>query len=221
MRHIPFILIVSVAGTAVLLWLGFWQLARLDWKQGLIAEAEQMITAAPVALPAAPDPEQDRYRPVTVTGQFTDQEAHVLTSTRELGPGFRVLTGFVTTDGRKIVVDRGFVVQEAKTAPRPGHPATVTGNLLWPDDMTSATPDFDSRDQIWFGRDLPKIATALGAEPILVVASANTGDDIMAMPATASFKNDHLGYAITWFGLAAVWVGMTLGWLWRMRAAKA
>ncbi len=220
MRSVFFVLVVAVAGFAILMSLGFWQLRRLEWKEGLIARAEAMIAVAPVPLPAAPDPGHDRYRAVTVAGRFTGEEAHVLTAS-ETGPGFLIVAAFETDDGRRILIDRGFVPEEARGAPRPAKPARVTGNLNWPDDMTSATPPYDAKADLWFGRDVAGIAARLKTLPILVVARDDTGDAIQAVPVTAVFRNNHLGYAIQWFGLAAVWAGMTVLYLWRIRTRQA
>lgn len=220
MRQILFILIVGLAGLATLLSLGIWQIKRLDWKEGLIAKAELMMREPAIALPAHPDFEHDRYRPVFASGSYTGEELHVLTSSREEGPGFRIIAAFVTDDGRRILVDRGFVQETQKMTPRPGHAGQVEGNLNWPDDMTSGTPDPDPAANMWFGRDVPVMSAYLKTEPLMIIARMPTGDGITALPATAAFKNDHLAYAVTWFGLALVWAGMTLGWLWRIRARK-
>lgn len=218
MRSILFALLVGLLGTGVLVSLGVWQMGRLEWKEGIIAEAEAMMAADPVALPAAPDPAVDRYRPVTVTGRFTGQEAHVLTSTRERGPGFLVIAAFETEGGRRILIDRGFVAEVDKGAARPGGVVLeVTGNLNWPDDMTSATPAPDEKRGIWFGRDVAAMSAALGTEPVMLVARSDTGEGVWPMPATAAFKNDHWEYAVTWFSLAIVWAGMTAAFLWRIR----
>ncbi len=220
MRTILFVLLIGVAGVGVLMSLGIWQLQRLAWKEGLIAQAEAVLALPPVALPAAPDPVADRYRPVTVTGRFTGEETHVLASTAE-GPGYLIIAAFQTEDGRRILIDRGFVPETGVKAVRPARAATVTGNLNWPDDVTSATPPHDPAANLWFGRDVAGMAAQLGTLPVLVIAAENTGDGITAMPATAAFRNDHLGYAIQWFGLAAVWAGMTAMYLWRIRTRTA
>ena len=61
--------------------MGVWQLQRLAWKEGILAEIDGADRGdAPVPLPAAPDPARDRYLPVTVTGAFTGEELHVLAS---------------------------------------------------------------------------------------------------------------------------------------------
>jgi surfeit locus 1 family protein len=217
-RSVVFAVVLGLAGVGVLASLGVWQLQRLEWKEAIIAGAEAKMAAAPVDLPATLDPVTDRYRAVRVSGRFTGEEAHVLTSTREKGPGFLVIAAF-ETGGRRILVDRGFVPQEAKTAPRPAHAADVTGNLNWPDDINSATPPYDAGAAIWYGRDLAGISALLGTEPVLIITRSDTGDGVIPQPVTtAGFRNDHFNYAITWFSLAAVWAGMTVYLLWRIRA---
>ncbi len=221
-RSYVFAIVLGVAGVAVLLSLGVWQLNRLEWKEAIIARADAMISEAPVDLPATPDPVADRYRAVTATGRFTGEEAHVLTSFREVGPGFLVIEAFETSDGRRILVDRGFVSEDQKNTPRPPTDATVVGNLNWPDDVTSSTPPYDAGRAIWYGRDVAGIAALLQTEPLLIIARSDTGSGIMSQPVTtAGFRNDHMQYAVTWFSLAAVWLGMTVYLLWRIRARTA
>ena len=219
MRNTIFAVLLGLAGAGVLISLGVWQMQRLAWKEGIIAAAEAMIAADPVALPPVPDPVADRYRSVTVEGRFTGEEAHVLTSTREEGPGFLVIAAYETSDGRRILIDRGFVPETEKTTPRPARAAGVTGNLNWPDDVTASTPPYDAERQIWYGRDVDGIAALLQTDPVLVIARSDTGDGVAARPvATTGFRNDHWEYAVTWFSLAAVWLGMTGLFLWRIRA---
>jgi surfeit locus 1 family protein len=94
----------------------------------------------------------------------------------------------------------------------------VAGNLNWPDDVTPSTPPYDAARAIWYGRDVAGIAALLGTEPILVIARSDTGDGVAPRPVTtAGFRNDHWQYAVTWFSLAAVWAGMTVFLLWRIR----
>ncbi|NJM81982.1 MAG: SURF1 family protein [Tabrizicola sp.] len=220
-RSIAFAVILGFSGAGVLIALGVWQMHRLEWKEGIIAGAEAMIAADPVALPASPDPVADRYRAVSVSGSFTGEEAHVLTSTREEGPGFLVIAAYETAGGRRILIDRGFVPEAEKTTARPARAAEVTGNLNWPDDVTSSTPSYDAAAAIWYGRDVAGIAALLRTEPVLIIARSDTGDGVSARPVTAAgFRNDHWQYAITWFSLAAVWLGMTAYLLWRIRGSK-
>ncbi|PRX38292.1 surfeit locus 1 family protein [Meinhardsimonia xiamenensis] len=219
MRRVFLPAIFGLAGAAVLLSLGFWQLQRLEWKQALLAEMTARAAAAPTAVPEAPDPERDRFRPVRVRGRFTGAELHVLTSMRGAGPGFRHVAAFVTSDGRRIMIDRGFAPASADVAPAQGE-AEVIGNLDWPRESDFFTPEPDIEQGLFFARDVTAMAEFLGTEPLLVVARRAEPADprLTPMPVDPSaIPNDHLGYAITWFLLAAVWLGMTGLWLWRIR----
>lgn len=219
MRRILFLLIFGIAGVAILAALGSWQVRRLEWKQGVLAEIEARIAAEPQPLPAQPDPDRDRFLPVRVTGTMGAQELHVLVSTRTLGAGYRIVAPFVAEDGRRILVDRGFVATEDKDRPRQHGPMQVAGNLHWPDEVDGYTPDPEPAKNIWFAREVPVLAAALGTEPVLVIARSQTDPHVTPLPVdTAGIPNDHLGYAVTWFGLALVWAAMTLYFLWRTRA---
>lgn len=213
-------LIFGVVGTAVLLSLGTWQVQRLQWKEGILAQIDQRIADDPVALPIGPTEAEDEYLPVTVSGTFQDSFVDVLVSTQETGPGFRAITVFLTEDGRRILVDRGFVPEVAKADPRANGQAVVTGNLLWPDEVDGYTPAPDLGRNMWFARDLPAMAAALNTEPLLVVLRSSTEDSAPATPMpvdSIGISNDHLEYAVTWFSLAAIWVLMTGYFLWRQR----
>lgn len=218
LRRIIFPILMGIAGCALLIGLGVWQVQRMHWKAGVLAQIEAMIHAAPVALPAVPSEAGDEYRAVTVRGAFTGEFIELLAGQKGTSPGVRIIEAFATADGRRILVDRGFLEDAARTAPRTGGAAQVTGNLLWPDDSDSFTPPPDPKTGLWFARDLPAMAAKLGTEPLLVVASTPTGDGIAPVPVdTSTIPNDHWGYAIQWFSLAAVWGVMTLYLLWRIR----
>ncbi|MGG7568354.1 SURF1 family protein [Rhodovulum sp. DZ06] len=216
MARVIAVLAFGLIGAAILVALCNWQLNRLDWKLGVIAQLEERLNAEPVALPADPDPVADKYLRVRVEGRFLPGEAHNLSSMKPWGPGFRIIAPFETAEGRRILVDRGYVPQDQKDAARALPAGTVTGALLWPDEITSATPEPDLEANYWFGRDPWKLADALGTEPVMIVAEEGAGDFPRASPVTVNLKNDHLGYAVTWGGLAAVWLVMTGVVLWRL-----
>ena len=212
MRRLLFPLLLGVVGVAILCSLGFWQVGRLGQKQAQIAAIEARIDSAPADLPSMPDRDVDQYLPVRVTGALSSEEAPVLTSLRDQGPGYRVVSALATGD-RRILVDLGFVPEVAKALPRTAERVTITGNLLWPQETDSWTPAPDAREGIWFARDVAPMAEALGTEPVLVVARSIEGADLGTTPQpvdTGSIPNDHLNYAITWFGLAAVWAAMSV-----------
>jgi surfeit locus 1 family protein len=209
-------------GVGILIGLGLWQLARLEKKEAYLAEIEAQIVAAPVALPADPDPVQDRFLPVIVTGEFQGAALSVLVSRKQIGPGVRLIAPFVTDTGRRIMVDRGFVAEAARGEDHTATAFEVTGNLHWPQETDSYTPPPDAAAGLWFARDVPAMAAALDTDPILLIARSDTGGGVEPMPVdTAGIPNDHLQYAITWFSLALVWAGMTGLFLWRIRQRTA
>lgn len=219
MRRFLFLLLIGLAGAAVLVRLGNWQVQRLAWKQGVLAEIETRIDDAPVSLPADPDPERDRYLAVAVRGTMEPGEIDVLVSTKTLGAGYRVIAPFVTDTGRRILIDRGFIPASDKGAERGTGLMSVTGNLHWPDEIDSFTPDPDRGANIWFARDVPALAKELRTEPVLLIARSETDPAITPLPvSTEGIPNDHLQYAVTWYGLALIWALMTLYFLWRTRA---
>lgn len=214
--------VLLVAGLAAFVGLGVWQLQRLAWKQGVLAEIEAQIAGEAVALPADPDPQADRYLPVEIAGRMEPGELHVLVSSRDYGAGFRIIAPFETRDGRRIMVDRGFVLNEAKDAERQIGEMGLEGNLHWPDERDGFTPEDDPEGNWWYARDVEKMSDALGTAPVLVIARTETDPGIRVMPVTTEgIPNDHFEYAMTWFLMAVTWVGMTGFALWRIRRRNA
>ena len=216
MRRSLFFIFIGLGGAAILLALGVWQMQRLAWKQSVIADIEARIAADPVALPAIPDPERDAYLPVTISGTWGTGALRVLVSQKDVGPGYRIISPLETDLGR-ILVDRGFIPTERELDIGSGN-VSVRGNLQWPQETDGFTPAPDLDGNIWFARDVPAMAAALDAKPILIVARQIDGaaTTIQPLPVdTARIPNDHLQYAITWFSLAALWLAMSLGFVLR------
>jgi surfeit locus 1 family protein len=214
-------IIFGITGIAILLSLGFWQVQRMNWKNGVLAQIEARIAAAPVALPDKPDPATDNRLSVRVTALIGFDEAHVLASSgRGEGPGFLVITpGLQKPDGRRILIDMGFIPEAQKNTVRKPQTVTIVGNLLWPNETDSFTPEPNMEKNIWFARDAEKMAAKFDTEPYLIVArTIEVGDyGPKPHPIGLNIPNDHKAYAITWFSLALVWFGMTVYLLYRIR----
>lgn len=220
-RQIIIPVLFGLAGAAILIGLGVWQVQRLAWKEAILADIDMRIAAAPVDLPAQPDPVDDRYLPVRVSGGMDEAALRVLVSRKQVGAGYRIISA-LDTGQRRLLIDRGFLRNDETIPPPPPGEVTITGNLHWPDDRSSATPDNDVAGNIWFARDIALMADTLGTEPLLLVARETSFDDspITPMPVdSAGIANDHLQYAITWFLLALVWLAMTGYFL--MKGARA
>jgi len=212
-------LLFGLIGCAILVGLGMWQVNRLAWKEAMLSAIDARVTAAPVALPENFEREVNRFLPVQATGMFGGDRIRVLVSQKKVGPGYRIISPFVV-GGRTIMVDRGFISIADELPVPPAGVVTVTGNLHWPEEVDSFTPEPDKKSDIWFARDVDRMAAELGAEPVLLIlrdASPST-PEIAPLPVSrAGIPNDHLTYAITWFSLAVIWFGMTVFLLWRIR----
>lgn len=221
-------ILIGLIGAGILVWLGTWQVQRLDWKRGILAQIEERINGPLRPLPpiAAVIPEQDRYKPVALIGQIGARDIRVLVSQKRVGAGYRIVSAFELTDGRRILLDRGFVpvAQGDADRSRPDEPEIeVQGNLHWPDDRTSSTPENDVLKNIWFARDIPEMAAHLNTEPLLVIARNMSPPDAGVTPLpvdTSGIPNDHLQYAITWYSLAVIWLIMSGALVWRIRQTK-
>lgn len=224
------IIATGVLGTAILISLCLWQLQRLEWKEGLIATLDARLKAAPMAFPDEFDIEAQEFSRVEMTGRFTGEpgahgfaDAPLLVTLRPHGAGYRVIQPFTLTDGRRVMVDRGFQPVEDKNkggaaaipTAAPTGALTLVGALRWPVEEYDEGPAFGARDNVWIGRDVPEMAALFDAEPVIVVAETSTavGEWPIPQPLEAvKIKNDHWEYAVTWGSLAAVWALMT-GWL--------
>ncbi|MCC1492146.1 SURF1 family protein [Cognatishimia sp. F0-27] len=223
MKRILAPLIIGALGAGILLWLGTWQMQRLAWKEGILSEIETVIAGPPQPLPVLVDPSAQRYQPVMLTGAIEAEGLYVLVSVKRQGAGWRIVSSFVTDDGRRVLVDRGFTPVDQKDTPLATGAVRLRGNLHWPDDRTSSTPENDPAANTWFARDIGAMAEALRTEPLLVIAAEMSPPDahVTPMPVdTSGIPNDHLQYAVTWFLLAAVWLLMTGLWITRSLKGK-
>jgi surfeit locus 1 family protein len=211
--------VMAAAMLAVLLGLGTWQVERLHWKQGLLAQIARAEAAASVPLPAGPDP----FIKVRVTGRLRDDlAASYGAEVRETpaGPqlGTQLIVPLERADGDAILVDRGWVPQSRPRAiARPNGEVTVEGYVRPGDTpgLFSVTDDPVARQ--FYTLDPVAIGAALGlprVEPFIVVAIGPTPPERYPDPARHLPRppNNHLSYAITWYGLAVALVVIFVLW---------
>src|SRR6266508_3480944 len=206
-------LIAAVLGCIVLIALGAWQLHRMQWKQGLIAELEGHLSAPPVSLSEAVEHPAE-FLHVKTSGLFEHAgELFVLTS--EGGrPGWRVVTPFASNEGIFVLVDRGFVADEQRELSRrpgsqpEGHVKVEGYVSRHPAGRGLFTPDNDAADNNWYWWDIPAMLAFGRIDPQSRVAPfilhVLPGPDSGAVPKPSSpmlgLSNNHLQYALTWFG---------------------
>jgi surfeit locus 1 family protein len=233
----------ALAGFVFLTSLGIWQLQRLAWKEALIARVALRMQMSFVPWPPAEagwpnvNAEQHEYLHVRVTGTFRhDLEAlcyELLSEARGKfsGPGYWVLTPLETAAGATFIVNRGFVPLDRKDAATRGEgqvagKVTVIGYLRLPERRSWFTPADDPAHHLWQARDPAAIAKAYGlahAAPFFVDAdaAANPGGLPQGGETKLVFPNNHLGYAITWFGLALALIAVFAAFAWKQLAVRA
>lgn len=221
LRRLIFPIVLGLSGLILLCSLGIWQIGRMYEKRAQLDEMTAGISTPAVAVPDTYDPEIDRFRPVIVAGDFTGERLYVISGKPDVGAGVRVISVLQTETGRRLLIDRGFLLDQDKHKVLTQKRVNVIGNLMWPRDANEYTPPPDAKTGMWFARDADKMSAMLNTEPLMIVARTDTGDGIEPVPVnTASIPNDHWGYAITWFSLALVWALMTGALIWRITARK-
>ena len=208
---------LALAGVAVLLALGVWQLQRRTWKLDLIARVEQRLAAAPVAPPIRAVGRNDEYTRVIARGRWRTGDTYTQAVT-VLGPGFWVLTPFETARGT-VLVNRGFVPQAMRgKAPAPSG-SDVRGLLRLSEPGGGFLRTNDPAGDRWFSRDVAAIAAArrVGTvAPYFIDAEANGAGWPRGGLTVVRFRNTHLVYALTWFALA----GMVGFFAWRIARVR-
>jgi surfeit locus 1 family protein len=219
----------------VLIALGVWQIERKAWKESLIAALTERVAAPPQALPAAKDwakidRASDEYRRVKFTATFDNaREALVFAAATGFrpdvtSPGYWVFTPARLADGSAIVVNRGFV-PDARRDPRSrpqgqtAEPIEITGAMRWPEERHWFTPADDPARNLWFTRDPVGMAAAKGVDPKMLApfyveqeAPMPPGGLPQPGKLVVVLSDNHLQYALTWFGLAAVLAAVFGSW---------
>jgi len=241
------LLIPAVLAFAVLIALGTWQIERKTWKEGLIAALTERLAAPPAALPAPAtwprlDSASDEYRRVEFTATFAHAKEALVYATASsfrpdvagAGPGYWIFTPARLPDGGFVIVNRGFVPEARKDAASQAGgqiagPVEIVGTMRWPDARHWFSPAADPRQNLWFTRDPLAIAAAKGlnqglapAAPFYVEQESPTPPGGLPQPGklVVRLRDEHLQYAVTWYGLALVLVVVFVVWARSSRRAR-
>lgn len=225
--------VFALAGVAILIGLGIWQLDRKIWKENLIATVTARLDRAPQPLPPPASWPQltpaDEYARVTFPAEFLPgQEALVYTAGSAFRPdvqgaGYWVLAPARLAGGSIVVIDRGFVPADRKDAASraPGAPqgvVDIVGVMRWPEAPGLFTPQAEPQNNVWYLRDSTAIAAAKkwnSNAPFYIEQEAPAPPGGLPKPGklVVALPDNHLQYAITWFGLALGLAGVYVVWL--------
>ncbi|WAX94685.1 SURF1 family protein [Aminobacter sp. NyZ550] len=232
-------LVLGTIAFALLIGLGSWQVERLNWKEGLIAQINERTQMQPLRLAEM----EVKYRatgdvdywPVTLSGTFEHAGERHFLATWEGQSGFYVYTPLKLDDGRFVMVNRGFVPYDFKdAAKRPvgqvTGPVSITGLARNPlaGKPGSLVPDNDPAKNVFYWKDLGVMAATAGLPadaavvPFFVDAdkTPNPGGLPVGGVTMVDMPNNHLQYAVTWYGLAAALLGVMGFWLLRRPESK-
>jgi cytochrome oxidase assembly protein ShyY1 len=223
---------VLVFGSIALrIWLGLWQLDRLDARRefnDVVAErieqppaefGELMSTAA-----AGGDPTDLEWRQTLITGSYLPEQ--ILWFNRSQGglAGDNILTPLVTDDGTTVLVNRGFVPLGATAPPPPSGTVDVLARVRVPQQrqLGELTDDADRSEPITEVRriELDRLAEQLPAPlaPVYVdlidAVPTPAATDPTPLPPPTLDEGPHLSYAVQWFIFAAC---VLVGWLLAVR----
>lgn len=226
--------LMTLAGLVILIGLGVWQLDRKVWKENLITTLNTRLGRAPQDLPpraswAQLREDKEEFRRVVFPAEFLDgEEALVYTAGSPLrpdvkGPGYWVFAPARLAGGSIILVNRGFVPADRKdpgtrTEGAPHGIVDIVGVLRWPETRNSFTPADDPKNNVWFLRDsnsIAKFKTWLTAAPFYIDQEGPVPPGALPKPGKLEVRlpDNHLQYAITWFGLALALAGVFIVWL--------
>jgi cytochrome oxidase assembly protein ShyY1 len=237
-RSIAGLALFSALIVALTVSLGVWQLQRRVAKHALIAALTERLAAVPIELPPPRDwaqltPANDEFRRVSFAARYANvPDAMVYSSGSAIrrdvsGPGTWAFMPAQLAGGARVVVNAGFVPntlqdraqQDRATKPLlTGEAVRLTGYLRFPETGGALTAAADAGKRLWFARDVAEMAATLGwgeVAPFYIDLEAPVPASGVPKPGPLSvrLKDDHLQYAITWFGLAAtVTIGFAV-WL--------
>lgn len=205
---------------AALCALGTWQVRRMHWKSDLLARIEASERAAPAPLGDSAEP----FAKVSASGRFDHaREALLGVEVRNTTLGAHLLTPLLRDGRPPVLVDRGWVpLERGRPLDRPEGEVSVVGFVRGADrrDWLSPVDDAPRRRFYVFDPEAIGAALALPAAPAPFGLVALAPPDAKpSLPEAARNlprpNNPHLGYVITWYGLAASLVGVLVAFILR------
>jgi surfeit locus 1 family protein len=214
------LLITTLIGLAILCNLGFWQLRRLDEKTKLIATLEERLTLPPIllfdAIVRVRKGEDLEYMPITTEGRVDPTHALAKVTSFQSKPGWQIIEPFVSLSGEFVLIDAGASSEKTFLALSSSNEAVNGIIRLHRKGKGYFDNDNDVKGNTWYWWDLPAMQKAAGlnedtfAAPFVIqkIHSDSPGMPPFPQPVKVELSNNHLGYAITWFGLAAALLGV-------------
>jgi cytochrome oxidase assembly protein ShyY1 len=216
--------VVCLAAMVAMVLLGLWQLRRLDERTSFndrVAANDQAESAPLADLLALPDPTTAEYRRAEAVGQYLPDEFLVVNVTQDGVTGRDVVSALLMDDGTILIVNRGFVANDATVPPAPTGTVEVIGRLKRGQRARTGQPSDDGSQPLTEIRrvDLTALAQQFD-EPIapmyieLVKSEPAEPNAVQMIKFPELDSGPHLSYAIQW-AIFTICVGA--GWVLAVR----
>jgi cytochrome oxidase assembly protein ShyY1 len=214
---------------AFMIWLGFWQLDRLDERRAFNDLVAEQIDQPPAPLSAlldqaGDDPSSIEWRQAIVTGQYLSDQIVWFNRSQGGLAGDNVLGALVTDDGTTVVVNRGFVPLGAEVPATPTADVEILARVRLPQErqLGELTDTNDASTPLTEVRriDLGQLSAQLPGEVAPVYLDlidsipAIAASDPTPVPPPVLDEGPHLSYAVQWFIFAAC---VLIGWVLAVR----
>ncbi|KAI8901712.1 SURF1 family-domain-containing protein [Globomyces pollinis-pini] len=217
--------------------LGVWQIKRKQWKENLIEKAKSHIHDPPIPLPTLDEIDESmEFTRVKTNGKFLyDKEILVGPRPRNhamensaagdgrstTNSGYLVYTPFQLSNGECILVNRGWLplgLRDSKTRFDIKDQVDIEGFIREGEPQSRLVTNNNPKTNTWYRADLEEMSNHCSTKPVLLELTADSdvnskfvqsGFPLLRIPA-ATFRNQHLEYALTWFGLTVATTGLLL-----------
>ncbi len=214
---------------ALMIWLAFWQLDRLDQRRAFNELVAEQIDQPPAPLEqllaeAGDDPESIEWRQTIVTGKYLPDQILWFNRSQEGIAGDNVLTALVTERDTTVVVNRGFVpigvdvpaapTVETELLARVRVPqARQRGELTDTTDAGAAVTEVRRIDLDQLSAQLPGEVAPVYLDLIDSIPPIGPNDPV-PVPTPTLDEGPHLSYAAQWFIFA---ICVLVGWVLAVR----
>jgi surfeit locus 1 family protein len=188
----------------ILFSLGTWQTIRLNHKNNLIEKLENNL----------------KKNSIYFNSDISKEYTKVLIKKKSLKPevflyhlnkgeiGFKVIVPYEVSNSLIVLVDKGWVKKDKINLIKKGlfKEDVIEGYTKKIKEKGLFTPDNNNKEDFTYFIDINFLKTNLNKNiyPLLIIQTSKTNKDIAANNYQIHLSNNHLQYAITWYGLALV-----------------
>ena len=201
----------------LLISLGVWQLKRLKYKNHVLSTITSNARLEPIDYKLLENYNEQElannlYRKIKCSGKFLhNKEIFVYAGGRysKYPEGYILFTPLMVAENKVIIINRGFIPinlkkQSLRLETLPGGIVNIEGYLMKGEQKSWAIPNNDINKNIWFSVDLEQMQQYVGLETGQYFISRMYQNDEYPIgeKLNINIRNNHLAYALTWFGLA-------------------